>query len=301
LAKGETRLGKGLGALLEEYLEDEQTRSGPERELAIDEIRSNPFQPRTRFSDEALKELADSIRENGLLQPLVVRPSPSGWEIVAGERRWRALQRLQWEKVPVIIRDLTDEQMLVLALVENLQREDLGPLEEAHGYQQLIDHFGLSRQDVGERVGRDRSTVSNALRLLGLPGPVQQLIGDGSISAGHGRAILGLDNARRQVTLARRVARDGLSVRQTERRVRAMRETTARPRDDGARTTGPRRDPAARRAEKLLERALGTQVRVQPKRGGGGDVRITFHDAEDFARLVQLLAGPEASGMFDVP
>ena len=301
MAKGDTRLGKGLGALLEEYLEDEQTRSGPERELAIDEIRSNPFQPRTRFDEDALKELADSIRENGLLQPLVVRPSATGWEIVAGERRWRALQRLQWAKVPVIVRDLTDEQMLVLALVENLQREDLGPIEEAHGYQQLIDHFNLSRQDIGERVGRDRSTVSNALRLLGLPASVQELLAEGSISAGHARAILGLENARSQVTLARRVARDGLSVRQTERRVRAVREKSAKPRKDGARATGPRRDPAARTAEKLLERALGTQVRVQPRRGGGGDVRITFHDAEDFARLVQLLAGPGAAEMFDVP
>lgn len=302
MAKGDTRLGKGLGALLGEYLEEAQSAAGPEKEVPIEAIRSNPFQPRTRFPDEALGELAASIRRNGLLQPLVVRPAGEGWQIVAGERRWRALRQLEWENVPVIVRDLTDEQMLVLALVENLQREDLGPLDEARGYQQLIDDFGLSRQEVGAQVGRDRSTVSNTLRLLALPETVQELLAEGAITAGHGRAILGLEEEKAQIALARRAANDGLSVRQTEERVRRARDDGSSPAEkrgsEGGRTKSAP-DPTIRRAEQSLERALGTQVRVTERAKGAGEIRIRFHDAGDFRRLFEMLAGSEASALFD--
>ena len=177
MAKSESRrLGKGLGALLGEYLEEPTPGDVPVREVEIDRIRPNPFQPRRQFEDGALAELEASIRENGLLQPLVVRPSGPDYELVAGERRWRVLTRLQWERAPTIVRPLSDEQMLVVALVENLQREDLGPLEEAVGYQQLIDGFGLTQKAVARRVGRDRSTVANALRLLTLPSEVRDMI-----------------------------------------------------------------------------------------------------------------------------
>ena len=194
MAKPESRrLGKGLGALLGEYLEEPTSGEIPIRELDIGRIRPNPFQPRRQFEDDSLDELEASIRENGLLQPLVVRPSGPDFELVAGERRWRVLTRLGWEKVPTVVRPLSDEQMLVMALVENLQREDLGPLEEAVGYQQLVDGFGLTQKAVALRVGRDRSTVANALRLLTLPHEVRELVSGGALTAGHARAVLSLE------------------------------------------------------------------------------------------------------------
>lgn len=294
--KPETRLGKGLGALLGEYLEEVDRPVGAEREMELDRISPNPFQPRREFAEAAIEDLAASIRENGLIQPLVVRPrGEEGWELVAGERRWRALRLLGWERAPAIVRELRDEQMLVLALVENLQREDLSPLEEAAGYRQLVEEFGLTQQEVGERVGRDRSTVANTLRLLALPPEVRELVAGGTLSAGHARAILGLADPPAQVRLAREVVDRGLTVRQTERRVRRLR---AEEDDEVASEPVPDRspDPVARRAETLLERQLGTEVRVRPGEDGArGEITILFHDADDFERLLQLLAG-EAAG-----
>lgn len=301
MAKGERRLGKGLGALLGEY-EIEEGAGGPEREVPIQRVRVNPFQPRRRFDDDALDDLAESIRRNGLLQPLIVRPVGDAYEIVAGERRWRALKRLGHDRVPIIVRELSDDQMLVLALVENLQRENLSPLEEAAGYRQLIEEFDLTQEEVGRHVGRDRSTVANALRLLTLPDSVRELIQAGALSAGHGRAILGLDDEQEQTALARTVADKGLSVRETERRVRAAREGDGG-RGDAATAREPRpaasRDPVVRRAELVLERALGTQVRVHAPGGESGEIRITFHDADDFARLLQIIAGGAAADELD--
>lgn len=287
------RLGKGLGALLGENLEVDESLTS-EREVAIGRVRANPFQPRSDFDDDALAELATSISENGLLQPIVVRDVGEGYQIVAGERRFRAIQRLGWERVPIITRSLTDEQMLVVALVENLQRENLSSLEEAEGYQRLIEDFGLTQEEVGRHVGRDRSTVSNALRLLTLPAAVRDLLGQGRISAGHGRAILGLENTARQIEMAERAAAAGWSVRETERRVRR-----ARPKRDGGRKRDPppstvAADPATRRAELILERVLGTLVRVRTTSGGSGDIIVSFHDGDDFLRLLQLIAGDAA-------
>lgn len=296
---GDSRLGRGLGALLGEYLEEVERVSTPEREVSLSLIRPNPFQPRTGFDEDSLDELAGSIRRNGLLQPLVVRPAGSGWEIVAGERRFRALQRLDWEKVPVVVRELTDEQMLVLALVENLQRENLSPLEEAVGYRQLIDGFGLTQQEVAKRVGRDRSTVANTLRLLSLPDPVRELLARGAITAGHARAILGLEQEEAQLRLAEEVAGRGLSVRDTEDRVRELRE--ARGGEEGKDPASSSRapDPTVRRAQQVLERALGTQVQLRVRSGSSGEIRIAFHDAEDFQRLLALLAGESAARLLE--
>jgi len=282
-----------LGALLGENLEVDESLTS-EREVAIGRVRANPFQPRSDFDDDALAELATSISENGLLQPIVVRDVGEGYQIVAGERRFRAIQRLGWERVPIITRSLTDEQMLVVALVENLQRENLSSLEEAEGYQRLIEDFGLTQEEVGRHVGRDRSTVSNALRLLTLPAAVRDLLGQGRISAGHGRAILGLENTARQIEMAERAAAAGWSVRETERRVRR-----ARPKRDGGRKRDPppstvAADPATRRAELILERVLGTLVRVRTTSGGSGDIIVSFHDGDDFLRLLQLIAGDAA-------
>lgn len=301
--EGDSRLGKGLGALLGEYLEEVEKASAPEREVPLALVRPNPFQPRTDFDEEGLEGLADSIRRNGLLQPLVVRPAGSGWEIVAGERRFRALRRLGWEKVPVVVRELTDDQMLVLALVENLQRENLSPLEEAVGYRQLIDGFGLTQQEVAARVGKDRSTVANTLRLLSLPEAVRGLLAEGRITAGHARAILGLEEEGERIALAERVARQGLSVRETEALVREMREgASGGERDRGPEEAGEAsRDPVVRRAERALERALGTQVRLRVGSGSTGEIRIAFHDADDFRRLLGLLAGEAAAEVLDEP
>lgn len=299
MAKKDSRLGKGLGALLGENLDDD---AGAERQVDVERIRPNPFQPRSDFEPEALGELVESIRENGLLQPLVVRPTDDGWELVAGERRWRALRKLGWDRAPAIVRELGDEKMLVLALVENLQRENLSPLEEALGYERLMEGFGLTQKDVAERVGRDRSTVANTVRLLKLEGRVRQLLAEGRLSAGHARALLALEDDGRQRQLAEEVVDRGLSVRATERRVRRLKE-----KEDGDGGTGAgegtdgtdRRDPVARRAEQVLERALGTEVKVRLKGAEAGEIGVAFHDSEEFRRLCGLLAGDDGDSLFD--
>ena len=289
------RLGKGLGALLGEYLEEPEGGAHPIRELDIGRIRPNPYQPRRQFEGSALDELEASIRENGLLQPLVVRPSGPDFELVAGERRWRVLTRLGWEKAPTIVRPLSDEQMLVVALVENLQREDLGPLEEAVGYQQLIDGFGLTQKEVARRVGRDRSTVANALRLLTLPAAVRELLSDGSLSAGHARAVLSIDGEAAQVLFAREMVAKGLSVREAEARARSGRKREG----PGAKRGPARVDPVATKAAILLSRAYGTDVKVSLRSKTAGEIRIPFRDPDDFERLArELLAPAEADELF---
>ncbi|MFV1986349.1 MAG: ParB/RepB/Spo0J family partition protein [Gemmatimonadota bacterium] len=298
MANGDRRLGKGLGALLGENLEVDESISS-ERDVEVSRIRPNPFQPRGEFDPAALEELASSIRENGLLQPIVVRDVGEGFQIVVGERRFRAIRRLGWERVPIIKRALTDEQMLVVALVENLQRENLSIIEEAEGYRRLVDEFGLTQEEVGRHVGRDRSTVSNALRLLALPAPVLELLAARRIAAGHARAILAVPDAGDQIAMARQAATEGWSVRETERRVKSGRSPNGS--GGGARSTGGRRpgsDPVARRAELILERTLGTQVRVRTGPNGGGDLVVSFHDGDDFLRLIQLIAGDGAVAEF---
>ena len=292
MAKPESRrLGKGLGALLGEYLEEPTSGEIPIRELDVGRIRPNPFQPRRQFQDDSLDELEASIRENGLLQPLVVRPSGPDFELVAGERRWRVLVRLGWEKVPTVVRPLSDEQMLVMALVENLQREDLGPLEEAVGYQQLIDGFGLTQKSVARRVGRDRSTVANALRLLTLPPEVRDLVSQGALTAGHARAVLSVDGETEQVALAREVVSRGLSVREAE----ALARRGRKPEKRGEKRGRHSEDPVARKAAVLLSRAYGTDVKVSLKSKTSGEIRIPFRDPDDFERVTRELLGERES------
>ncbi len=288
------RLGKGLGALLGEYLgEDGPGEAGSSRKIAVSAIAPNPFQPRREFSDEELSELAASIRENGLLQPIVVRPAPEGtgseWELVAGERRWRAVTRLGWREVPAITREVDDRTLLVLALVENLQRSGLNALEEAEGYQRLQEEFKLSHQSIAEAVGKDRSTVTNTLRLLQLPSSVRRLVAAGRLSAGHARALLGAGNEHRMADLARKAAEEGWSVRDMEARVQG-----ARPAARGRRAARPR--PAAeQQLEDELQRRLGTPARIRPSRGGKGRIEIPYYSADDFERLFELLVGKAAT------
>jgi ParB family transcriptional regulator, chromosome partitioning protein len=285
------RLGRGLGALLGEYLGEEGLEGGEVRRVAVAAISPNPFQPRRAFPEANLAELTESIRANGLLQPIVVRSARdggAGWELVAGERRWRAVMRLGWREVPAIVREVDDRTLLVLAVVENLQRADLTPLEEAAAYQQLGEQFGLSHAEIAENLGRDRSTVTNALRLLQLPPPVRNMIGQGALTAGHARALLGVGSTSRLVELARRAAAGGWSVRETERRVRQERSGASG--REGRRSRGVG-DAAERVLEDALQRALGTEVRIKHSRGGHGRVEITFQSHQDFERLFELFTG----------
>ncbi|MGH7476735.1 MAG: ParB/RepB/Spo0J family partition protein [Longimicrobiales bacterium] len=288
------RLGRGLGALLGEYLEERPVEGGDVRQLAVGAITPNPFQPRREFGEEELAELAQSIRENGLLQPIVVRPAPAGsgaaWQLVAGERRWRAVSRLGWAELPAMVRDVDDRTLLVLALVENLQRASLSPIEEAQAYRQLADEFGLSHGAIADTVGRDRSTVANTLRLLQLPAAIRRMVEDGRLSAGHARALLGLDNERRMIELARRAIQQAWSVRETEQHVRRGRPEK-KPKQ-GRPLAG---DAVQRRLEEVLQQRFGTPARIRRSRGERGRIEIPFYGMEDFERVFELMTGDSAT------
>ncbi|MDP2955958.1 MAG: ParB/RepB/Spo0J family partition protein [Longimicrobiales bacterium] len=287
------RLGKGLGALLGQYL-DPQAANGEIRRVRISAVVPNPLQPRRTFPDQELDELATSIRENGLLQPLVVRPAPGApdrFELVAGERRFRAVTRLGWEDVPVLVREASDETLLVLALVENLQREALNPMEEAEGYRSLVERFGMSQADIARAMGKDRSTVANFLRLLNLPPSVRKLVESGELSMGHARALLTLDDGVRAGELARVAVRDGWSVREMERKVGETATAAAQKRKKPARAP----DPVVRALEEALQESLSTRVHIKRSRKGKGVIEITFHGSEDFERVFELVTGRETS------
>ncbi|NJD09145.1 MAG: ParB/RepB/Spo0J family partition protein [Gemmatimonadetes bacterium] len=290
------RLGKGLGALLGEYLTEGKPDPAQIRPLPVADIVPNPFQPRRDFSEAELSELTTSLRENGLLQPIVVRPAPDGtngrYELVAGERRWRAALRLGWKEIPATVRAMDDRTLLVLALVENLQRSELSPIEEAEGLRRLSKEFSLSQQQVAELVGRDRSTVANTIRLLQLPVSVRQLVEAGKLSAGHARALLGLEHDHRLVALAEQAAAEGWSVRETEERVARARGAKKAGRTPAGRHA---RDPNEQALEEALQRRLDTEVRIRSGRGMRGRIEVPFYGAEDFERIFELLAGRSAS------
>jgi ParB family transcriptional regulator, chromosome partitioning protein len=261
--------------------------------VAVGSIAPNPYQPRRDFSEEELADLTHSLRENGLLQPILVRPAPqpgpARWELVAGERRWRAAMRLGWTDIPAVIREVDDRTLLVLALVENLQRSQLSPLEEADGYQRLAEEFSLTQQQVADTVGKDRSTVANAMRLLQLPATVRQLLRDGQLTSGHARALLGLDNDRRMADMARLAVEEGWSVRDVEAQVKRARQP---------RTGAPRskvREGSETVLEEALQRHFGTEVRIRRGRGDRGRVEIPFFGADDFERVFELLTGQQAN------
>jgi len=272
-------LGKGLSALLPD---PEPSPVGEEAALHVspDRLEANPFQPRALMEPARLDELAASIRESGMIQPLLVRRAGGRYQIIAGERRWRAAQRLGLATVPVVVRDVPDDRLLELALVENIQREELSPLEEAQAFQRLHDEFHLTQEDVARKVGRDRSTIANTLRLLRLPAEVKDMIAAGRLDAGHGRALLALERGEDQLALARDAARRGLSVREVERRVALLR--APRPRRAG------HRDPNTRAAEERLRAALGTRVQIV-RRGKAGTMRIAFATEAELQRIYELL------------
>jgi ParB family chromosome partitioning protein len=292
IAAGRRRLGRGLEALLGPTREEAE-REGSLVELPVKDIRPNPLQPRREVDPAALEELKSSIQQAGLLQPVVVRPSPggSGFELIAGERRLRACQALGWEKIPAVRRDVDDRTVLTLALIENLQRDDLSPVDEARGYERLIAEFELTQQDVAIAVGRDRSTVANALRLLKLPDAVLQMLHDGHLTVGHARALLALDDSRTVTALAREAMAQGLSVRDVEDRVRGGRAPERRPRLK----RGLAPAPEVRRVEDALRRRLGTDVRVTLRAKGKGQLHVAFYSNDDLARILELILG----GPFD--
>ena len=275
-------LGRGLGALIP------QRAGAPASaiEIPISRIRSNPHQPRKRFDAEALAALTASISANGVIQPVLVAETPDGYLLVAGERRLRAAQAAGLERIPAVVRQLIDRDQLELALVENLQREDLDPLETAEAYRQLVNRFGFSHDDVANRVGRARSTVVNTLRLLELAPEVQAAIGDGRLSEGHGRALGGI-STEAQARVIDTIVEQDLSVRQTEELVRRLREPRVPP-DKSA--TARKSDPDLERVEEELRRALGTKVSVARSRRGGRIV-IEYYGDEELARLYDRLTG----------
>ncbi|MCC7077312.1 MAG: ParB/RepB/Spo0J family partition protein [Acidimicrobiia bacterium] len=278
-------LGKGLSALLP----DDGETTGPEGlvHVAIDEIRPNPRQPRERFDAESIDVLADSIARVGVLQPLLVRRAEVGYELIAGERRLRAARRAGMDAVPVIVKDTSDEESLEQALLENMHRDNLNPLEEAAAFRQLIDDFALTHEAVAERVGKSRAAVSNALRLLALPPEVHEMLADGSLSGGHARALLSLDDPQRQVEVARRCVDEGWSVRQVED---AVRETTPT-RGGSTPRGGGGGHPALLEVGDLIGEYLNTPVKLSMKKESGRMV-VEFGSLEDLERITQLILGP---------
>ena len=292
-AAGRRRLGRGLEALLGPTREEAE-REGSLVELPIKDIKPNPFQPRKTVDPAALEELVSSIKQAGLLQPVVVRRASAngGYELIAGERRLRACQQLGWERIPAVQRDADDRTLLTLALIENLQRDDLSPVDEARGYERLIAEFKLAQQDVADAVGRDRSTVANALRLLKLPEIVLQMLHEGHLSVGHARALLALEDPRIVTNLAREAVAQGLSVREVEDRVRGGRAPERRPRMK----RGLGVAPEVRRVEDALRRRLGTDVRVSLRAKGKGQIHVSFYSNDDLARLLELILGEPFDG-----
>ena len=278
-------LGRGLSALLG----DENVKrapSGSVDEIDIDLIQPNPEQPRTRFTESALEELAQSIAVNGVVQPILVRPRGEKFEIVAGERRWRAAQRAGLRKIPAAIKDVSDDKLLELALIENIQRQELNPIEEAKAYRKLIDTIGFTQESLAVNVGRDRTLIATSLRLLKLPDDIQTLIEETKLTAGHGRALLLTDDVIVQRRVARAVMEKSLSVRETERAVKA---TAGGNKRSVIKNVAAEKDPNFAAAETKLRRRLGTNVSIIPNSQGGGKLEIEYYNQEDLDRIYQTI------------
>ena len=275
-------LGRGLSALIPDAPSIAAADKERSLDVDIDQLRPNPFQPRVRMDDGRIEELARSIRSHGVIQPIVVRRGgDAGYEIVAGERRWRASQRAGLLKVPVVVREIPDDRLLAAALIENIQREDLNPIEEAQAYRRLAEDLSLTQEQIAEAVGKDRSSIANYVRLLRLPHEVRENVAAGSLSMGHARAILGIPDESAQVRVAREVVAKNLSVRETE----ALVSKSGQPAP--AKVEEPK-DVHTRAAEERLRFALGTRARIVRK-GGGGRIEIDFSSENELQRLFEYL------------
>lgn len=290
-------LGRGLSALLppkttpiDALPREPQAPSADVLKIGIDEIAPNPVQPRTLFRQERLEELAASIRANGVIQPLIVRRAGEGYQIVAGERRWRAARLAGLAQVPVIVQDVADREMLKLALIENIQREELNPIETAHAYDRLSRELGLSQEEIGRQTGKDRSSINNTVRLLRLPKEVQVLLAENRLSMGHAKALLGLESAEDQIRLAEKAAAQGLNVRQVEALVQdALAEKRPRGGKHGSREAP--QDPNVKAAAEEMERALGTRVRIVELSDQRGRVEIEYYSQADLEGIFQRIVG----------
>lgn len=294
------RLGRGLEALLGPVSREQAEASGALRELPMTSLKPNPYQPRTTMDETQLDELIASMQASGLLQPVVVRPKGNGYELIAGERRWRAAGRLGWAKIPAVIKDVDDQTLLTLALIENLQRDNLSPIDEAAGYQRLGSEFKLPQSEIARMVGRNRATVANLLRLLQLPSDIQAMVHDRRLTEGHARALLGLAEPAAMLALARQAVEEGWSVREMEARVRgeapsgsveAVPETPRRARPAGRTVTAD-----VKRMEDALRKHLGTDVRVTTRRRGRGFLTLSYYSNDDLARLLELILGRPYQG-----
>jgi len=279
-------LGRGLSALIPTAAESHtQASQDSTRDVAVDRITPSPFQPRRSFDEAKLEELAASIRYQGIIQPLVVRPQGEGFELIAGERRWRAAMRAGLSRVPVVIRNATDHEALQLALVENLQREDLNPIEEASGYRRLQEEFHWSQEEMADKVGKSRPAIANSLRLLTLPTEVQQELAAGNLPAGQARALLGLHTEPLIISACREVIAKGLSTRETEKMVRNLLIGRKR------RRPLPLVDPDLKSVVENLQRSLGTRVRLLPKaRSTKGKIEIEYYTLADLERIIQVIS-----------
>jgi ParB family chromosome partitioning protein len=279
-------LGRGLSALLG----DEKSNSTNEEllEIDLDLIETNSEQPRSRFTEEKLEELAQSIRANGVVQPIVVRRRGGKFQIIAGERRWRASQIAGLQKIPAVVKNVADEKLLELALIENIQRQELNTIEEAKAYKNLIETIGLTQEMIAERVGKNRTVITTCLRLLRLPNDIQKLVEDERISAGHARALLMADSAESQRRLAKKIVEMSLSVRETEKAVKRIGKEIAQP--TVKKSTNTKNDANVKAAETKLRRKLSTQVQILPDgKGTGGKIEIEYYSESDLDRIYQLL------------
>jgi len=281
------RLGRGLSSLIGNIDEvthvSEQDRTSGLSEIDIDRIQRGKYQPRQNFDKQSLQELADSIRSQGIVQPIVVRPEGGHFELVAGERRWRAAQIAGLQKIPAVIRDLDGKSAAAIALIENIQREDLNPLEEAHAFLRLIDEFDLTHQQVADSVGRSRASVSNLLRLLDLADPVKGLVNRGLLDMGHARALLGLIR-HDQIEVANIVVNRGLSVRQTEALVKQVLKGGS-----GKKSVIEKSDPDIRRLETQISEKLGAAVKIKSGKQGSGQLVVSFHNSDELEGILEHL------------
>jgi len=279
-------LGRGLSALLGE----DTTAQGEPFEIDVDLIEANPQQPRTRFDDSHLEDLARSIKANGVVQPIVVRKKEGRYQIIAGERRWRATQKAGLRKIPAIVKDIPDEKLLELALIENIQRQELNAIEEANAYRKLIDHIGLTQEMVADRVGKDRTLIATTIRLLKLPNDLQSHIVEGKLSAGHGRALLMTNDPKIQRAVAQSAVDMGLSVRETEKAIKRVTKKGTQIVEN--KNVTAQIDPNIKSAEAKLMRTLSTKVTITPSgRRAGGKIEIEYYTIDDLDRLFQMLVG----------
>jgi len=288
------RLGRGLEALLGSSTGLATSDDGALKSIPIRQVVPNPFQPRQEFDAADLAELQESLKASGLLQPITVRrrPGKDGFELIAGERRLRAATNLGWKEIPAIIKDIDDRTILTLALVENLQRTDLNPIEEAEGYHQLSHEFGLTQQQIAETVGKDRTTIANMVRLLQLAEPVRKLVQEGHLSMGHAKVLLGLEDPGKIADLASEIVADSLTVREVEQRLRGVSATRAGKKGGRPRAVD-RQAPEVRRIEERLRRSLQTDVAVKVGPNNRGTVTMHFYSADDLERLLELMGIPD--------